>query len=161
MTRIKYIISGMILCVSMLATPLFVGQVQAQESNYEQDQLNVSGRYNVQDRYRDRDDWRQRWRYRTPFWRYYQPFPDQRYAPRIIIIINREYPTRYFVITNRFARDNNRVVLRVSNYDYIRLNYAYRINNNIDIDINTGRNVVSFNTGIGVIQTGDVNIDIN
>lgn len=89
---------------------------------------------------------------------------QRRFFPRIIIIVDRERPWNRIILSNRFtgfgSRNVNIVTIRVSHFQFVRLLRAYRIDNDINVNINTGRNIVRFNTVVGDISTGDVNVSI-
>lgn len=84
--------------------------------------------------------------------------------PQDILIIDRDDFSQRFFLNNFFTGPSslsvNRVVIVVNDSVFQTIRNDVDINQNFSVNVDTGNNVVSFNTLVGNITTGDVSISI-
>lgn len=83
--------------------------------------------------------------------------------PRRIILVNRFTGGQIILRNYRtgpYSRNINVVRIFVNDNFFERARYFHDIDQDIDIDVNTGNNTISLNTIVGNISTGDVDIDV-
>lgn len=83
-------------------------------------------------------------------------------AARNIIIIDRRTGNRIILINNynRHSVRVNTVTIVVNHSTFLRLVQQMRYSRDVRVSVNTGNNFVAFNTVVGNITTGDVNISV-
>jgi hypothetical protein len=97
---------------------------------------------------------------RHPIFNYY--LHDQIYA-RQIVLVDQLYPTDVIVINNSNTGAYSVNVIRVVvDHDFFnQVSSDISVNQNITLSVDTGNNSVSYNTGSGDIETGDVSLMVN
>jgi hypothetical protein len=93
---------------------------------------------------------------------FYRSFPSY-FSPREFVIVDRDDFGRSFVVQNSLTGpfSVNRAVIRVNRDFYDRFYNNLDFNQDVRIDVDTGGNIVRFNTVTGNISTGDVDIEID
>lgn len=87
--------------------------------------------------------------------------PDMMFARRIVLV-DRDNPIRTIEIRNSNTGPFSVNTIRVLTSDefFNRVVNRIDVDQNVNISVNTGDNTISFNTVVGDISTGDVNISI-
>jgi hypothetical protein len=109
-------------------------------------------------RYHDFD---RRYVIRKPIHHFPIRFHDGR-IPRDIVFVDRGFPSNQIIVRNvhsgPFSVNTARVI--VDNGFFYGLRNNLSLDNDIDILVDTGRNIASFNTGSGIIRTGNVDVRV-
>jgi hypothetical protein len=84
------------------------------------------------------------------------------FIPREFVVMDRNDMNNAIVIQNSLTGpfSVNRAVITVDSDFFDRLMNDFNLDQNINVRVDTGNNVVEFNTLTGTISTGDVNISI-
>lgn len=103
--------------------------------------------------------------YHRQYQRHVRFYRDNRYlVPREIYVYDRGNSRNRVILRNYLTGPGsynvNRVYVRVGSDDFRRLDRSFTFSRDIDIYANTGDNTVSFNTVVGSISTGDVDISV-
>lgn len=91
-------------------------------------------------------------------------FDHNHLFPRNVVIYDRDDRNNRITLENRLTGPNsynvNRVEIGVGHDYFNRLVKNHNIETTNTISVNTGNNTISFNTRVGDISTGDVNISV-